>query len=83
MVVFDTVVMPNVRNVCLLDSGSRMAGNRIENVVVLLSGTLAMITLTSVPTFTLDDEIWFPAKSSVLRPFLNVKRGLPSMLVVE
>jgi hypothetical protein len=60
-----------------------MAGSRIENVVVLLSGTAAMTTLTSDPIFTADDEIWFPAKSSLFCPFLNVKRGLPSMLVVE
>jgi hypothetical protein len=52
-------------------------------VVVLLSGTAAMTTLTSDPIFTADDEIWFPAKSSLFCPLLNVKRGLPSMLVVE
>src|SRR5678816_4542741 len=70
-VVFATVVMPTVRNACRLDSGSLMPGSRIENVVVLASGTVAMTTLTSVPMFTLDEVIWLPAKVSVFVPFLK------------
>jgi hypothetical protein len=42
-----------------------------------------MTTLTSVPMSMAIDEIWFPEKLSVVRPFLNVNRGLPSILVVE
>ena len=65
--VFVTVVMPRVRNACRWDSGSEMAGNRTENVVVLLSGTAAMTTLTSVPMFTAEDEIWLPTENSSYR----------------
>ena len=55
----------------------------MENLVTARSGAVAMMTLTRVTMSVLNEVISFPAKLSVCRPFLNVSRGFPSILVVE